>query len=221
MVRYEFDGEQLTAGQVSRRYPAYSPQTCLQALREGCKSLADLQARDRACAARLRRSQIATAASVQPSVAKKPGTRRDRYHADVSSMGMRRCATALTLTAAGHASGTPTTQSQPSAGKSGLLRTRRTASASTIAAFLTLSRGSEAMDDDDVRVALWGMALILLALCVIVFAGWAYAAHASRPVVIVTEDGEALRGRFVAAELGEPITVLVDTSAVFGSGFEP
>lgn len=76
------------------------------------------------------------------------------------------------------------------------------------------------MDDDDVGIALWTMVLILLALCVIVFAGWAFTAHA-KDVVIVDQDGAVLKGRFLGAEIGEPVTVMVDTTAIFAAGFEP
>lgn len=72
------------------------------------------------------------------------------------------------------------------------------------------------MDDDNADLLVRCAVVILLGLCVIVFAGWAWAA---RPVVIVTDAGE-ITGRFMGAELGEPITVVVDTSAVFSSGFE-
>jgi len=66
MVRYEFDGEQLTAGQISKRYPVYSRATVARACAEGCKNLADLQARDRACAARIDKVHSKNARSIPP-----------------------------------------------------------------------------------------------------------------------------------------------------------
>lgn len=72
------------------------------------------------------------------------------------------------------------------------------------------------MDEDDRDLLLACSLVIIAALAVLAIASIAYA----RPVVIVTTEGEEIRGMFLGAELGEPVLVMVDTSHVFGSGFE-
>lgn len=67
--------------------------------------------------------------------------------------------------------------------------------------------------------AIWPATLASLALLCL----WAGEALADRSaVLILLQDGEAttVQGRFDGATLGEPITVMVDTTSVFGSGFE-
>jgi hypothetical protein len=88
ITRYEFDGELLTAGQISKRYPAYSPPTIAKACAAGCKSLADLQARDRACKARIAKAQTANASRMPPIVLSASDKRR-ASRKDVASMGLR------------------------------------------------------------------------------------------------------------------------------------
>lgn len=85
---YSFDGEHLTAGQIAKRYPAYSPSTVAAACRDGCQSLADLQARDRAG----RKNRITAARRPdrhEPAVARKTAPKRGTYREDICSMGLR------------------------------------------------------------------------------------------------------------------------------------
>lgn len=44
--QYDFDGELLTVAQLRDRYPAYSEGWIRDALKEGCRSLADFKARE-------------------------------------------------------------------------------------------------------------------------------------------------------------------------------
>jgi hypothetical protein len=86
--RYDFDGEQLSAGQISRKYPAWSESTWGLALSQGVRSLADMQERDRA--GRKNRIQAARRPDRhEPTVARKTAPKRGTYRQDVCSMGLR------------------------------------------------------------------------------------------------------------------------------------
>jgi hypothetical protein len=85
---YEFDGEMLSAGQISKRYSAYSSVTVAVACDEGCKSLADLQARDRRCRSNVAKAQTKNANRLPPIVLR-PSDKRRAARRDVGSMGLR------------------------------------------------------------------------------------------------------------------------------------
>ena len=86
--RYEFEGEMLSAGQISRRYPAWSESTWGLALSQGVRSLADMQERDRRCKANAL-SAARRPGRVEPKVLRKDGHKRGTYRDDLNSMGLK------------------------------------------------------------------------------------------------------------------------------------
>lgn len=87
---YDFDGEQLSAGQIAKRYPAYSPSTLALACGgpDQCKSLADLQARDARGKANVRKAAKDNAARM-PKLCTTSDRRRKTYKRDLNGMGLR------------------------------------------------------------------------------------------------------------------------------------